>query len=167
MILYFLSDFVETTTIMRFTMGSLATIGYGWMLPVAATSLALLGVVWLRRFELQLLGISDESAQLKGVDTRRLSLELLLTASLAVGTLVSVTGPIGFVGLIIPHIARLLYRRSVERLIAPTFVLGGLFLVAADAFARLIGGGSEIPISIITSLVGGPFFIYLILKSRD
>lgn len=167
MILYFLSDFVETTTIMRFTMGSLATIGYGWLAPVAATSLALLGVVWLRRFELQLLGVSDEGAQLKGVNTRRLSLELLLAASLAVGTLVSVTGPIGFVGLIIPHIARLLYRRSVERLIAPTFMLGGLFLVAADAFARLIGGGSEIPISIITALVGGPFFIYLILKSRD
>jgi iron complex transport system permease protein len=82
-----------------------------------------------------------------------------------VGTLVSVTGPIGFVGLIVPHIVRLVYRRSVERLLLPTFVLGGLFLVAADALGRLIGGGSEIPISIITALVGGPFFIYLILKS--
>jgi iron complex transport system permease protein len=165
MLLYFISDFVETATIMRFTMGSLSTIGYRWLLPVAVTALLLLGFVWLRRFELQLLGVSDINAQLKGVDTRRLGIQLLLAASLAVGTLVSVTGPIGFVGLIVPHIVRLVYRRSVERLILPTFVLGGLFLVAADALGRIIGGGSEIPISIITALVGGPFFIYLILKS--
>jgi len=165
MLLYFVSDFVETTTIMRFTMGSLATIGYRWLLPVAVTALLLLGYVWLKRYELQLLGVSDINAQLKGVDTKRLSIRLLLAASLAVGTLVSVTGPIGFVGLIVPHVVRLLYRQSVERLIVPTFVLGGLLLVAADMLGRLIGGGSEIPISIITALVGGPFFIYLILKS--
>ena len=92
-------------------------------------------------------------------------LRLLLGASLAIGILISVTGPIGFVGLVVPHVVRRLYRQSIPKLLLPTALLGGLFLIAADLAARLLGGVSgEIPIGIITALLGAPFFVFLVLR---
>ena len=163
MILYFLSSYVESHTLMRFTMGSLSVIGFRYPLIVATTTLTLLGIILLKRYELQLFALSDQQARLKGINTSRLTIMLLMVASLAVGTLVSLTGPIGFVGLVAPHIVRTLYRKNIARLITPTFIFGGLFLVACDTLARAFSFGSEIPIGIVTALIGGPFFVYMII----
>jgi iron complex transport system permease protein len=166
MIIYYLSSVVESHMLMRFTMGSLSIIGYSSALIVTVTSLLLLGVLHVKRYELHLLALSEEQARLKGLDCERLRLRLLIVASLSVGVLVSLTGPIGFIGLVVPHIVRTLYRRNITELIMPAFFMGGLFLVACDVAARLLSVGSEIPIGIITSLIGGPFFIYLIISKR-
>jgi iron complex transport system permease protein len=145
-------------------MGSLAVVGYESLLTISFFSALLLTLLYVKRFELQLLSISDEQAALKGVNTQKLTYLLLGVSSLAIGVLVSLTGPIGFIGLIIPHMIRKIYKKPVVALILPVFFLGGFFLLACDTLARFLSTGSEIPIGIITALIGGPFFIYLIIS---
>ena len=82
---------------------------------------------------------------------------------MVVGICVSITGPIGFVGLIIPHVVKMLYKRSADRLLLPIFFYSGVFLVLSDFISRNLGTTSDIPIGIITAFVGGPFFVYLIM----
>jgi len=166
MMIFFVSSFIESHMLMRFTMGSLSVIGYKEPLIITASTLFLLAGMWIYRYELQLLALSDEQARLKGVNTEKVTLILLLISSVAIAALVSLTGPIGFVGLVVPHIIRLIYKRDVSKLILPTFLFGGLFLVACDTVARSVEFGSEVPIGVVTSLIGGPFFIYLIIKGR-
>ncbi len=166
MVIFYISSFTETATIMRFTMGSLSIVGYTNVIIISAASLLLLGILWFKRFELQLLALSDEQAALKGINTQRLSYFLLLITSVIIGILVSLTGPIGFVGLIIPHMIRRIYQQSLVSLILPVFFLGALFLLACDTVARFLSTSSEIPIGVITALIGGPFFIYLIISKQ-
>ena len=163
MILFFLSDFEQSYSIVRFTMGSLNVIGFNSVYPVVGGSLLLLGAIRYYRYELKLLLTSLDFAFLKGIEADKTTMTLLLLTSLAVAVCVSVVGPIGFVGLIVPHIIKTIYRQSSDNLIVPTFFYGGVFLVFCDVIARNLGASSDIPIGVITSLLGGPFFIYLIL----
>lgn len=166
MVIFYLSSFTETATIMRFTMGSLSIVGYDTVITTSIFAGILLSTLWLKRFELQLLSISEEQASLKGINTQQMTYLFLIISSLAIGVLVSLTGPIGFIGLIIPHMLRKIYQRPVSSLILPTFILGGLFLLACDTLARYFSTASEIPIGVITALIGGPFFIYLIISRQ-
>jgi len=163
MIIFYLGNTMQNDTLIRFTMGSLSVIG--WQNPIVVTLVATLFWVTLYfyRFELQLFGISNEHAKLKGVDTKKLTLLLLGISSLAIGTLVSISGPIGFIGLVIPHIVSQLYKQSITHLITKTALFGGMFLVVCDTLSRVINTQSELPIGIITAVVGVPFFIYLII----
>ena len=166
MVIFYLSSFTETATIMRFTMGSLSIVGYESVITISVIAGVLVSLLWFKRFELQVLAISDEQASLKGIDTKRLTYIFLVITSLAIGVLVSLTGPIGFIGLIIPHMIRKLYQQPVSKLIFPVFLLGGSFLLACDTLTRFLSTGSEIPIGVITALIGGPFFIYLIISKQ-
>lgn len=166
-ILYYLSSFMETHAIVRFTMGSLSIAGISELLPVALATLGLLLVALFYSRELQLLAVSASNAYLKGIDIKRVNYVILLAVSVVIGIVVSVTGPIGFIGLIIPHLIRKMSRQNVAGLIVPVFLGGGFFLQLCDLLARSLAMPSEIPIGIITSFLGGPFFIYLILSRRS
>lgn len=163
MIIFYLGNTIQNDTLIRFTMGSLSIIG--WQDPTLTGIAAAIfwTILYFYRFELQLFGISDEYAHLKGVDTKKVTLLLLSVSSFAIGTLVSISGPIGFIGLVIPHIISRLYKQSITHLITKTALFGGMFLVTCDTFSRVINTQSELPIGIITALVGVPFFIYLII----
>jgi iron complex transport system permease protein len=163
MMLFYLSDAIQNDMLLRFTMGSLSVIGWQHPLIIALSALLLFGFIYTYRFELQLISVSDESARLKGVNTKRLSLSLLIVSSFAIAILVGISGPIGFIGLIVPHIVAKLYPSSVNRRIVKTALFGGFFLLFCDLLVRLINTQSELPIGIITALIGGPFFIYLII----
>jgi iron complex transport system permease protein len=166
MVLYYLSDFEQSYSIVRFTMGSLNIVGFDTVYPILIVSLLFLASILWQRQPLRLLLTSLDFTFLKGVHVTRLVMSLLLITSLAVAVCVSIVGPIGFVGLIVPHIIKLLYRRSSDTLILPTFFYGGIFLVACDLVARNLGAASDIPIGVVTSFIGGPFFIYLILHRQ-
>ena len=166
MILFYLSDESQSFEIIRFTMGSVDVVGLEKMLPIIVTSLGLLGLSLFYKKELKLLLTSNDYAYLKGVNVKRVNTLLLVAVSLAVGVCVSLTGPIGFVGLIIPHILKSIQKKSAEQLMVPIFFYGGFFLVLSDLIARNLGTNSDIPIGIITAFLGGPFFIYLIMKRR-
>lgn len=118
-----------------------------------------------KRNELNILLCGDEEAKTMGVDSKRLKNYLLILSSLAVSFSVSFTGIIGFVGLIIPHITRMLTRNYNNAIILPlSTIIGGFFLLFCDTISRTILAPIEIPVGIITSFFGAPFFIYLALQ---
>jgi len=164
MIIFYLGDTMQNDMLIRFTMGSLSIIGWQNPILLGTISLVLVLSVYMYRYELQLLSISDEGATLKGINTKRLTLGLLIISSLGIGTLVSISGPIGFVGLIVPHIVAKLYPSTVNKRVLKTALFGGFFLVFCDTIARTLQTQSELPIGIVTALIGGPFFIYLIIS---
>ena len=145
-------------------MGSLAGAtwpGLAFAAPLLAASFALLLVRW-RRLNLLLLG--DDQAGHLGVDVEREKLVLTMLATLATSAAVAISGTIGFVGLVVPHLLRLATGPD-HRLLLPASILYGAALLAlADLGARLAGG---IPVGIVTALLGAPFFIWLLRRSRD
>jgi iron complex transport system permease protein len=123
-----------------------------------------LGCALLLSRSLNLLALGDEAAQQLGVAVERHKRVLLLATSLMVGAAVSVSGLIGFVGLIIPHLLRLVLGPD-HRLLVPAAALGGAaFLVLCDALARTLLDGRELPVGAITAIAGGPLFLVLLRR---
>ena len=139
MILFYLSDESQSFEIIRFTMGSVDVVGLDQTLPIVLASLGLLALSIFYKKELKLLLTSNDYAYLKGVEVKKVNTILLVAVSIAVGICVSITGPIGFVGLIIPHIMKSIYKKSAEQLMLPIFFYGGFFLVVSDLIARNLG----------------------------
>ncbi len=166
MVLFFISDLQESYEIVRFTMGSLDIVGFDDVYIMALTGILLLVLILRYKYELKLLLTSYQFSQLKGINVKKVNYTLLLAVSIAVGVAVSITGPIGFVGLIVPHILKIIYKQSAEKLILPIFFYGGVFLVFCDMIARNLGTTSDIPIGVVTSFLGAPFFIYLIINKK-
>jgi len=166
MVLYFISNLEQSYEIMRFTMGSLDIVGFSNIYLVCSASLFLLIFVLFYKEKLQLLLTSYEFALLKGINVKRVNYILLLVVSICVAIAVSIVGPIGFVGLIVPHILKTVYKKSAHLLILPIYFYGGIFLVLCDLIARNINTSSDVPIGVITSFIGAPFFIYLIIKKK-
>ncbi len=166
MILFYISDETQSYEIVRFTMGSLDVVGISHTMPVVIASLLLLGLSLNYKYEIKLLLTSYDNAFLKGIEVQKTNTILLVSVSIAIGVAVSITGPIGFVGLIIPHILKTIYKKSADRLLLPTFFYSGIFLVFCDLVARKLGTTSDVPIGVITAFVGGPFFIYLLVGRK-
>ncbi|MFT7003862.1 MAG: iron complex transport system permease protein [Sulfurimonas sp.] len=164
MVIFYLGDTMQNDMLLRFTMGSLSIIGWVHPITISIIAFILLIVIYLYRYELQLLSISDESAKLRGVNTKKVTLLLLIVSSFAIGTLVSISGPIGFVGLIVPHMVAKLHPVTTNKRIVKTALFGGFLLVFCDTITRALQTQSELPIGIVTALIGGPFFIYLIIS---
>lgn len=167
LVLYYISDFQQSYEIVRFTMGSLAIVGNRDLIPVALSFLALILVAHFYKREIKLLLTSYDYAYMKGIDIKKVVLTIFIFVSLAVGIVVSISGPIGFVGLIIPHVVKMIYKKSMEKLFLETAFFGGIFMTLCDIIARSLPTLSEVPIGVVTSFVGGPFFIYLIWKRRQ
>ncbi len=159
----YISDFDNSFRIIRWLMGGFEIVGYTpviSMLPfVTAGSILIL----INVNELNLLTIGEDLAVSRGVDVKRTKMIIFLASSLMVGSVVSIFGVIGFVGMMVPHICRLI-AGSNHRYLAPvTFVFGGAFLVLCDTLSRTIIAPAEIPVGVITALLGGPFFLWLLL----
>ena len=167
MIIFYLGDAMQNDMLIRFTMGSLSVIGWSNPILLGVIAFILSLSIYAYRFELQLLSISEDQAHLKGINTKKVTLLLLMVSSLGIGTLVSISGPIGFVGLIVPHIVAKLYPLTVSNRIIKTALFGGFFLVFCDTLTRGLQTQSELPIGIVTALIGGPFFIYLIITKAS
>lgn len=131
--------------------------------PVIAVTVACL-IVATRARAMNALLTGDESATSLGVNVTRLRGLLLIVASLLTGVIVSVSGGIGFVGLVIPHVARILVGSDHRRMLPVTVLGGALFLMIADLLARTIAAPTEIPLGILTAFVGAPFFLWLMRR---
>ena len=158
-------DFNRLSGVIHWLLGNLA--------PIPAASLALFaalaaGGVWLilnSARELNLLALGEEAASQLGVDAERLKRRVFVAAALLTGTVVAFTGPIGFVGLIVPHVLRSLVGQD-NRFLVPTAALaGGAFLLAADTLARNVVAPAELSVGVITAFCGAPFFVW-VLRTR-
>jgi iron complex transport system permease protein len=157
-----LSSYLQAQGVLFWIMGSLSTQSYA--LVGAAAAYAVVGLGWLLRhaLDLNLLAAGEENALQLGVDVERARRAVFIAASLLVGAAVSVSGMIGFVGLIVPHLLRLLLGPDHRLLLPASFLGGAAFLIWADTLARTMLGPAELPVGVVTALTGGPFFLYLL-----
>ncbi len=159
-------DEESLSAIVFWIMGSFSGRGWihvGFLLPYMAAGLAL---AFVYHRELDILALGEEQSHHLGVSVSRVRINLLLGASLLTAGAVSVSGVIGFVGLVVPHLVRVLAGPSHGRLLALSAATGALILIWADVLSRvLLASGQELPVGVVTALLGGPFFFYL-LKSR-
>lgn len=160
----YLSDFAGSFRIVRWMMGGLETVGYGAVLDVLPFVLSGSAVILCYARELNLLSTGEDLAVSRGVSLSAVRATLFTASTLMVGGVVAVCGPIGFVGLMVPHICRLLIGAEHRYLAPATLVFGGLFLLACDVVARLLIAPAEIPVGVITALLGGPFFVWLLVR---
>jgi iron complex transport system permease protein len=114
---------------------------------------------------MNVLSLGEEAALQLGVEVERTRRIIFFASSLLVGAVVSVSGMIGFVGLIVPHVLRLTLGADHRLLLPASFLAGGMFLVWADTLARTLLGATEIPVGVVTALCGAPFFIYLLTRA--
>jgi iron complex transport system permease protein len=160
----YISDFTHTFRIIRWLMGGLEVTGFASVGQMAPFTVAGLAIIVLKWRELDLLSTGEEIAASRGVSVAGVQRALFFASSLVVGGVVAVCGPIGFVGIMAPHICRLLVGPGHAYLIPGTVLFGGSFLVLCDTLARTIIAPAEIPVGVITALLGGPFFLTLLLK---
>jgi iron complex transport system permease protein len=147
-------------------LGSLANLSRNELWLLLPGSLLGWLLVWRQGQALDLLGLGEETAVSMGVELSALRRRLFLAVALAVGSTVSITGAIGFIGLVIPHLLRPLVGYQPSRLLIPSALGGALLLLAADIAVRLLPAKTEIKVGVLTALVGAPFFIWLIVRNR-
>jgi len=155
----------DARSVMFWLLGSLALAQ--WDIPLAIVAVVVLGAValltlWGRR--LDALAVGDETAHTLGVRPERFGLILLVVVSLCVGVVVSASGSIGFVGLVVPHLARRAVGGAHVRVVVVAALMGAILLIWADVLARTLFSPQEIPIGIITALLGAPFLLMLIRR---
>jgi iron complex transport system permease protein len=137
-----------------------------WLLVVSGViALACCGWLIFRSQELDIISLNEEVAFSLGVDADRLMRRVFLTGSIAVGMVVAWTGAISFVGLVVPHLVRMLFGPKHSSVLPGSFVLGAGLLLMADALVRGLTPAG-LPLSVVTALIGVPFFIYLLRKNQ-
>lgn len=160
----YFADFADTYRTLRWLMGDLDISSYEPLvaaLPLGIASMAVFA--WLAR-PLNLLALGADSAESRGLNVAAVQRTAFVSASLATGAAVSIGGPIGFIGIIVPHLVRLLVGPD-HRLVLPAAALfGAAFLVACDVLARTMMAPVELPVGVITAIIGGPFFLWLLIR---
>ena len=123
-------------------------------------------IAFIMSKSLDILLLGDDSAIILGINIKMVKSIVLILATLLTSSLVAITGAIGFIGLVVPHVSRAIAGSDHKKLIVFSALIGPIFLILSDVIARGLFPPIEIPIGIITSLVGGPFFLYLISKKN-
>lgn len=163
----YISDFSNSFRIIRWLMGGIEAIGFSPVLDILPFFIIGAFIVIYKTQELNLLTMGEEIAISRGVDFKRTQKILFIATSFMVGGVVAICGPIGFVGLIIPHLCRLIIGWNHKYLIPATILFGGMFLTLCDTVARTIMAPAELPVGVITALIGGPFFLWLLLSRKS
>ena len=163
----YLADDATLRTLTFWNLGSLNGASYPRLWPLLLVTL--LVACWLpRRVDaLNALLLGESEARHLGFDVERLKVELILCTALGVGAAVAAAGMIGFIGLVVPHLLRLIVGPD-HRVLLPASMFGGaILLLLADLIARLALAPAELPIGIVTALIGAPFFLYLLIRGRS
>ncbi|TKX32954.1 FecCD family ABC transporter permease [Campylobacter aviculae] len=157
----------DSFKIVAWLMGNIGSVSWFEVMILIPPLIFSLSYFYIHKNELNIILSGDDEARNLGVDASRLKINLLIVSSLAVSFAVAFTGLIAFVGLIIPHTVRLLFKNYNNILVIPfCTAFGGLFLLICDTLARTIIAPVQIPIGILTAFIGSPIFLYLALKVR-
>ncbi len=160
----YLTDFSDTFRTVRWLMGMLDVGSYTPLIGALPLIVVAFGMVATLPRPLDLISLGADAAASRGVDVQRAERMALVSASLATGAAVSISGPIAFVGLVVPHIVRLVVG-SDHRLVLPASALfGASFLIGCDLIARTLFAPVELPVGIVTAIIGGPFFLWLLVR---
>ena len=152
---------------MAWLMGTLTAPTYGSLVGLSIYLSIGLFLLFRHMRVLNILALGEESARTLGIDTGQAKRSLFVVTALVTGAVVSVSGMIGFIGMVVPHAVRLVIGADHRLLLPASALVGGIFLMGADTAARTLIAPTEIPVGIITALAGGPFFVYLLLWRKD
>lgn len=165
--MFYFSSNLDTKAIVQWTMGSLSIVGFEGFTYIAPTFFILMIYLWIKRMPLNVISVGDHFAITRGVDPERLRVEVFFLVSILLSFCVALTGPIAFVGLIIPHITKRFYGADFREHFLPTIILSAGFLVFCDFLANNLLPEVILPVGIITSLLGAPFFLSFIIRSKE
>lgn len=154
----------KTKMALYWMVGSLSGATWSRVKYVFIVSVVMMAVILLFARELDILLLGDDVAETLGADTRRIKLLIILASTVLTGVVVSVSGVIGFAGLVVPHVMRGFVGSGHKHLIPMSILGGGLFAMIADLISRIIIAPEELPIGVIAAFFGAPFFLYLIRK---
>ncbi|MFD1845165.1 FecCD family ABC transporter permease [Arthrobacter flavus] len=160
------TDAQNVFSVLFFLLGSVSAVTMGQLASPAVVLGLVLVLALTQGRSLNALLTGDEAATSLGVDVQRLRGGLLIATALLTGTIVSVAGGIGFVGLVIPHVCRILVGSDHRRMLPAAVIAGALFLSLADLLSRTVAAPTEIPLGILTAMVGAPFFLWLMRRKR-
>lgn len=152
--------------VMQWMLGSLAGAKWSNSVIPLLVFVVVFSLLWLSYRQLNALLLGEETAMTMGFSVEKFRLYIIVLVSLLTGVAVSVSGSIGFVGLIIPHVVRMMIGSNYKWVLPLSALLGAIFIVWADIVARLAIAPEEMPIGIITALCGGPFFIWMLRRQR-
>ncbi len=156
---------IRIYSIMLWLMGGIKETGWHELIFVGATFIVLIVFAIFTAPYLDILSFGDEKASSLGVSVERTRLLSMTIAALLAGIAVYLSGLVGFVGLVVPHITRLIIGPSHKRLVMVSLFIGAIFLLISDLIARTVLKPVEVPVGVITSLIGAPFFLYLLLRT--
>jgi len=162
---YVADPYDELPAIVFWLMGSLATVRYGDLLYILFPMFIGTVVLFFLRWRINILSLGDEEAKALGMDVEKVRLIIIICATLITSAAVSISGVIGWVGLVVPHISRMIVGPNYSRLLPMSIVIGASFMLLVDDLSRTVAA-TEIPLGILTSLVGAPLFAYLIRRGR-
>lgn len=164
-IVQFLTDPFKLQTIVHWTMGNLHNAS--WAKLKSAAPFCSVGIVWLYlfRWRMNVLAMGDEETRAVGLNPEREKLLILIPATLVASAAIAVAGVIGLIGLVIPHMIRMMVGPDNTSSLPASFAFGGTFLLLVDTFSRTVAT-FEIPIGVFTTLLGGPFFIFLLRRAK-
>jgi iron complex transport system permease protein len=165
-LLTYVAEDDEVRSIVFWTMGGLSGALWNTLAGVVPAVMLVLLLAPLLARPLNLFALGEAEAHHLGVETERIKRLAIVLAALATGASVAVAGPISFIGLIVPHIVRLLAGADHRRVLPACAIGGAGLLILADLVARTVAQPAEVPVGLITALAGGPFFLILIIKSR-
>ena len=165
LIKYLADPYNQLPAITFWLLGSLSAVTAGDVAAVLPGVVVGLVPLYLLRWRMNVMTLAEEEAQSLGVDTRQLRLAVVAAATLMTSAVVSISGVIGWIGLLVPHFARLLVGPDFGRLLPAAMLLGAGYLLAIDTLARTIAP-IEVPLGVLTAFVGAPFFIWLLAASR-
>lgn len=164
--LHSISSFTQSLVITRWLMGQLDAPPYVTLAELACVLIPTCLIAWWFGRAWNLLAVGDDWANARGIPARKFLVVGYLVGSVATAAVTAYTGPIGFVGLIVPHAVRLMFGADHRVLVPCSFLLGGAFLALSDLLSRIVLAPTEIPVGVITALLGGPMFIWM-LYSRE
>lgn len=147
-----------------FLLGSISSATWASLTVPVVALVAVIAFTWWRADQLNAIMTGDDTAASLGVDVTRFRIETLAVSSLLVGSVVAVAGGIGFVGMVVPHVCRLLVGGEHRRLLPVVALMGATMLVVVDSIARTAAAPQELPLGVVTALIGAPFFLWLLRR---
>lgn len=160
---YVADPYEKLPAITFWLMGSLSSVRYSDIIMVAPLFLAATLVLLLIRWRINLLAVGDDEARTLGIDTKRMGQVIILCSTLITASAVCIAGIIGWVGLVVPHLGRMLVGPDYRKLLPVCLLLGACYMLIIDDLARMLTS-AEIPLGILTAIIGAPFFAYLLSR---
>jgi iron complex transport system permease protein len=160
----YFADMTRALQTLRWLMGDLDVAGYAPIVAALPLTLAAFAVFAYLPRALNLLALGPDVAETRGIDVLRSQRLAFFSASLATGAAVSLGGPIGFVGIVVPHLVRLLVGADHRIVLPASMLFGAAFLIGCDLVARTVLAPVELPVGIVTAVLGGPFFLWLLVR---